>query len=221
MNPKRPHSCLRVPSGDVGTRRFPPSRRQRGFQLVELVVVLAILSLALTAGIPRAQEWARRLKVDLAANELVAVLRLSRSYAVRHGTKVGVKFWVDDTGSVSFALHRDGDGDGVLTADILSGDDPPVGPSRRLAHFGRQVTFGFPPGPAPRDPGNPRRRLDRLDDPIRFNRSDIASFNHLGGSTPGSLYLTDGRRLLSVVRLFGRTSKVKVMRYDQEAEQWR
>ena len=67
---------------------------------------------------------------------------------------------------------------------------------------------------------NPRRRLDRLDDPIRFNRSDIASFNQIGRSTPGSLYLTDGRYLLSVVRLFGRTGKVKVMRYDPETEVW-
>ena len=115
----------------------------------------------------------------------------------------------------------DGDCDGVLTADIDSGIDPAVSPPRQLAHFGSFARFGFPPGPAPRDPGDPGRRLDRLDDPIRFNRSDIASFNHLGGSTPGSLYLTDGRYLLSVVRVFGRTGKVKIMRYDQETEKWR
>jgi hypothetical protein len=86
--------------------------------------------------------------------------------------------------------------------------------------MGGHVRFGFPPGPAPKDPGNPSRRLDRLEDPIRFNRSDIASFNHLGGSTPGSLYLTDGQSHLAVVRLFGRTGKVKVMHYDSITETW-
>jgi len=158
--------------------------------------------------------------MDLATHELVGVLRLARSYAVRHSTKVGVKFRPGVDAGATFTLYRDGDGDGVLTADIDSGVDPQVKPPRQLAHFGSFARFGFPPGPPPRDPGDPGSRLDRLDDPIRFNRSDIASFNHLGGSTPGSLYLTDGRYLLSVVRVYGRTGKVKILRYDQETELW-
>jgi type II secretory pathway pseudopilin PulG len=205
----------------AGTRYYRQERsRNRGFQLYELLVVLTILSLSATAGIPRVLEWTRHLKVDSAAHELVGVLRLARSYAVRYGTRVGVKFRPDSKLGVTFTIYRDGDGDGVRTADIVSGDDPPIGPPRQLGHFGSYVRFGFPPGPAPRDPGNPSSRLDRLDDPIRFNRSDIASFDHLGTSTPGSLYLTDGRALLSVVRLFGRTGKVKILRYDAKTERW-
>jgi hypothetical protein len=185
-----------------------------------MLVVLTLLLLVSVTGVPRVLDWTRRLKVDLAANELVGVLRLTRSYAIRHGAKVGVKFRPGGGARWTFARYRDGDGDGVRTADIDSGVDPPMGIERELAHFGSYVRFGFPPGPAPRDPGNPGRRLDRLDDPIRFSRSDIASFNQLGASTPGSLYLTDGRSLLFVVRLFGRTGKVKVMRYDAESEVW-
>lgn len=196
------------------------SAAERGFQLYELLVVLAVLTITAAIGIPRLLEWTRQLRLELAANELVGVLRSSRSYAVRYSTKVGVKFWPVPGRRVTYGLYRDGDGDGVLSADIASGVDPPLAPLQQLAHMGRHVRFGFPPGPAPRDPGDPDRRLDRLDDPIRFNRSDIASFNHLGGSTPGSLYLTDGRSLLSVVRLFGRTGKVKVMRYDPVGETW-
>ena len=182
--------------------------------------MLTILGLLATAGIPRVLEWTRALKVDLAAHELVGVLRLARSYAVRHNTKVGLKIRSGPGPRVTYTLHRDGDGDGVLTADIEAGVDPAVGLPRELAHFGRQVRFGFPPGRAPRDPGDPGRRLDRLEDPIRFNRSDIASFNPRGGSTPGSLYITDGRHLLSVVRVYGRTGKVKIMRYESKSEKW-
>ncbi len=134
---------------------------------------------------------------------------------------MGVKFRPQPRRGVTFTLYRDGDGDGVRTADIRTGVDPALQPPRRLTHLGGGVRFGFPPGPAPRDPGDPARRLDRLVDPIRFNRSDIASFSPLGASTPGSLYLTDGRWHLSVVRLFGRTGKVKVLRYDRRAETWR
>lgn len=108
----------------------------------------------------------------------------------------------------------------MLTADILSGDDPEVVPRTRLAHLGRQIHFGFPPGRAPRDPGDPRRRLTGLDDPIRFNRSDIASFSPFGTSTPGTVYVTDGMRHLSAARVLGRTGKIGCLTYDVVRERW-
>lgn len=209
-----------MPGDFSGTRTRMEGGLAKGFQLYELLVVLTILSLSAAAGTPRVLEWTRQLKVDSAAHELVGALRMTRSYAVRYSTKVGIKFLPDTESGVMYRLHRDGDGDGVRTSDIEAGTDPPIGPPHQLAHFGSHVLFGFPPGPAPRDPSNPGRRLDRLEDPIRFNRSDIASFNHFGGSTPGSLYLTDGRSLLSVVRVFGRTGKVKILRYDGKTETW-
>lgn len=210
----------RVSAIGVGARRASLLRSSKGFQLYELLVVLTILSVVGTIGIPRILDWTRHLKIDLATHELVGVLRMARSYAVRHSTKVGVKFRPASRSGTTYTLYRDGDGDGVLTADIDTGIDPQVGSPRQLAYFGSFARFGFPPGPAPRDPGNPASRLDRLDDPIRFNRSDIASFNPLGGSTPGSLYVTDGRYLLSVVRLYGRTGKMKILHYDPETEVW-
>jgi hypothetical protein len=212
---------VRVPAKQAGTRPCALRDHAWGFNLVELLVMMTVLGLMAAVGVPRVMEWTRQLKVDLASRELVGVLRLARSFAVRHGTKVGVKFRPSTGSRVSFTLHRDGDGDGVLTRDIDAGVDPAVGPPRELAHLGARVRFGFPPGRAPRDPGDSRRRLTRLHDPIRFNRSDIASFNHLGGSTPGSLYITDGRELLSVIRVYGRTGKVKVLRYDVRSETWR
>ncbi len=148
------------------------------------------------------------------------MLRLARARAVRLSAKVGVKFRSSEE-TVSWRLYRDGDGDGVRSRDIDSGVDPPLGPPRTLAHLGRHVRFGFPPGPPPRDPGDPRRRLRRLDDPIRFNRSDIASFGPLGGSTPGSLYITDSRHHLAVVRVFGRTGKVRTLFWDRREDRWR
>lgn len=195
--------------------------RSTGFQLVELIVVLALVSILATLAVPVLRRTSSGMRVQMAARELAGVLRMARSLAVRHSTKVGVKFRPTAEGGWSFTIYRDGDADGVLTRDIDSGVDPQMSPPRNLVHMGRDVTFGFPPGPPPRDPGDPRRRISNLGDPIRFNRSDIASFSSLGGSTPGSLYVTDNAHHLAVVRVFGRTGKVKVMIYDPETEIWR
>ena len=194
-------------------------RSRGGATLLELLVVLAIMAVLAAASAPSFLRLSRSLRLSMAANELVGVLRLARSSAIQNSCNIGVKFRVDNRGRVGFALYRDGDGDGVRTGDIESGVDPEVAANRTLAHLGGHVRFGFPAGVVPRDPSNPGRKLERLEAPIRFNRSDIAAFNSLGGSTPGSLYITDGRKLL-VVRLFGRTGKVKIMRYDEGAATW-
>lgn len=195
--------------------------RRPGFQLLEVIIVLAVLSLGLMLTVPPLLRWSSALRLRLATAELVTTLRSARMAAVTMGVKVGVKFRPRESGRVTFTLHRDGDGDGVRSSDIANGTDPQIGPERQLVHVGAHVRLGFPPGIVPRDPGDPARYLDRLEDPIRFNRSDIASFNSLGRSTPGSLYLTDGRLGLSVIRLLAASGRVRVLIYDVDAETWR
>jgi type II secretory pathway pseudopilin PulG len=187
--------------------------------LVEALIVLSVMGALLAMSVPNLVHMTRRLRVEMAAHELGGLLRRARFRAVREGSNVGVKLFLSGS-RVTYGLYRDGDGDGLSSRDIANGVDPALEPIRELGHLGSHVRFGFPTGKAPRDPGDPRRRLTRLEDPIRFNRSDMASFSPLGTSTPGSLYLTDGSTHLAVVRLFGRTGKVKVMLYDAETETW-
>ncbi|HNZ95636.1 MAG TPA: hypothetical protein PKM64_00385 [Thermoanaerobaculia bacterium] len=192
-----------------------------GFTLVELLLVGALAALFLMLSAPPLLRGAGRARVRLAAAEVTAALRHARALAARHATHVAVRFETSDDGRIGYLIYRDGDGDGVRRDDIESGVDPLLVPRQELAHLGRGVGFGFAPGPAPRDPGDPRRRLDQLDDPIRFNRSDLASFGPFGQATPGSVYLTDGVRHQAVVRVFGRTGRTHTLWYDPDAEQWR
>ncbi len=196
-------------------------RAQIGFSIVEMMVYLGVIMLVAGLGLPSVFEWGSALRVELAAGEMTGVLHRARIFSAQHSAKVAVKFRTEPSGVVTHALYRDGDGDGVLNADIESGVDPEIRPPRRLAHLGRRIRFGFPQGKAPRDPGNPRRRLRNLDDPIRFNRSDLASFNPRGTATPGTIYVTDGRRHLSAVRVNNRSGKISVLHYDPETEIWR
>ena len=194
-------------------------RSEHGWTLIELLVTLAVLGLLAALAAPPLLRAASAGRMRLAASEIATSMHMARTWAIRHHARVGLRFDPGAAGGASWTLYRDGDGDGVLAADIADGTDPVVraAPLRRL---GAAARFGFPPGPPPRDPGDPRRRLDRLDDPIRFNRSDMVSFDPLGTATPGTVYLTDGRELLVAVRVTGRTGRIRALRYDAAAEVW-
>jgi hypothetical protein len=188
--------------------------------LIEAVTALAVLALGAALGAPPLLRATAALRVDLAAREVAGVLAGARILAIRRSANVAVKFAVEPGGAVSFAVYRDGDGDGVLARDVESGADPEVAAPRRLEHVGREVRFGLPAAPV-RDPGDRSAWLPAGGDPVRFNRSDMASFSSLGESTPGSLYLTDGDSHLVVVRLFGRTGKIQLLTYDFAAQIWK
>ena len=196
------------------------SASERGFQLVDLLVASSVAAISLLVASPLLLRICRGITVELAADELVGALREARAVAIRQQANVGIKFRVEEDGRAAWALYLDGDGDGVRTADIDDGTDPLAAPFRSLGQFGATARLGFPPGPPPRDPGDPRRRLDRLDDPIRFNRSDIASFAPLEGATPGSIYVTDGIRRLLCVRIDSRSGRARILRWDRDADRW-
>ncbi|HEX4960845.1 MAG TPA: prepilin-type N-terminal cleavage/methylation domain-containing protein [Thermoanaerobaculia bacterium] len=193
---------------------------QRGFQLIELIVALAVLGSLVLLGAPSLLHGTDDLRLHMAAGEVAGVLRTSRSFALRYGANVAVKFSTDRNGTATFALYRDGNGNGVLNREIATGKDPLMMPPQSLKFLGRDVVFGFPPGPPPRDPGT-GKPMDRLDDPIRFNDSDLASFGPLGTSTPGSVYLRNGSGHLMVVRVSDRTGKVSLLTYDAKKRLWR
>ncbi|MEP7012105.1 MAG: GspH/FimT family pseudopilin [Acidobacteriota bacterium] len=198
-----------------------PARSSRGFTLVELLVVFALLVLLGTLLVSPLHRAVSALRLRQAASELVGALRLAQSFAIRHSANVAVRFAVDPKGGVSFSLYRDGNGNGVRSADIRSGADPKIDGPRRLGGLGFGLRFGFPPGIRPTDPGDPSHRLDRLTDPVRFNGSDLASFDPLGGATPGSLYLTDGYKGLAAIRVLSRSGRVRVLTYKAATGRWK
>lgn len=194
---------------------------EKGFQLLELLVVLALVGLLSALVLPAFfSAWTGAVG-ELAAQEVASTLRAVRVLSNLRGERLGVKFWVRENGQVTWQVHRDGDGDGIRMEDIRSGVDPAISPLRELQHFGPKVRFGFPPGRPPRDPDRPRNRLDRLNDPLRFNRSDIASFSPFEGATPGTAYVTDSAGRLWAVRVTGRTGRIRILRYDTVSERWR
>jgi hypothetical protein len=152
------------------------------------------------------------------AGEVRAVLFEARALALSRGRYVGVKFRKNGD-RYEWALYGDGNGNGIRTAEITKGVDPPLGIAIRWSR--NDVLPGILKGSPVPDPGNPGSKLDRLDDPIRFNDSDICSYSPIGESTPGSIYLWDGRDRMAVVRVLGQTGKVRTLYYRRGEKEWK
>jgi hypothetical protein len=62
------------------------------------------------------------------------------------------------------------------------------------------------------EPGSP--------DPVRFGRSDMASFAPEGSGTAGTLFLRSQRGEQFAVRIGNITGRLRILRYDRGARQW-
>lgn len=62
----------------------------RGFTLIELLVTLAVASILVTVAVPSFQSFVKRNSVTSQANDLIAMLNLARSEAVKRGVNVEV-----------------------------------------------------------------------------------------------------------------------------------
>lgn len=208
---------------------LPPARGRRsgsgpflprvtGFSVAGLVVALAIAASVTLVAAPSAFQLTSALAVRSAAGEVRAALYEARAQAIARGRNVGLKFRKNGS-RYEWALYVDGNGNGIRTADITRGVDRPLGIT--IPWSRNDVFPGILTGTRVPDPGNPRLALDRPDDPIRFNSSDICSFSEIGESTPGSIYLWDGHHRMAVVRVFGRTAKVRTLYYRRGDKDWK
>jgi type II secretion system GspH-like protein len=183
-----------------------------------MIAVLCIAASVTVVAAPAAFQLRSALAVRSAAGEVRAVLYLARAEAIARSRNVGLKFRKNGN-RYEWTLYIDGNGNGIRTAEITKGIDRPLGiafPWQR-----NDVVPGILSGTPVPDPGDPGKLLDRLDDPIRFNASDICSFSAVGESTPGSVYLWDGHDRMAVVRVFGRTAKVRTLYYRRGEKEWK
>lgn len=66
-----------------------PKRRERGFTLVEMLVVTAILFIAVMLATPYLSKQIERSKIVGAANQAAGLMRLARMHAIKMSSEVG------------------------------------------------------------------------------------------------------------------------------------
>jgi prepilin-type N-terminal cleavage/methylation domain-containing protein len=196
---------------------FPGAGPPTGFSLVEVLACLALLGILIAVAVPLLAETVARERLRAAGWETALLLRGLRHRAIAERLAYGLRF-IQVAGLWSCSLYRDGNGNGIRTADILAGRDPlvwgPEDPGTR--HEG--IRYGLPDAAVPQIP--PATGLiQNPADPVKFGASDIVSFSPSGSISSGTLYLTDGRRVTAVVA-YGPTGRIRVFRFDP-ASGWR
>lgn len=177
-----------------------------GMSLVEVVLVLAVLAVVVVATLPDLAEIRGAAALRTASSQLKGLLFRCRAYAIMNSRATAVVFEHRDDGSWRCFIAVDGDGDGILTRDIQGLIDPVVGEVLHLNGGGAGLGIlqnEFVPDPS----GRGRLRGD-LDDPVRAGRGNIITFTPRSTATPASIYLTDHRARMRVLRVYGGTGRV-------------
>jgi prepilin-type N-terminal cleavage/methylation domain-containing protein len=179
--------------------------RSRGFSLVELLLVVAIVAVMGAVGFPVFRAHSAEAHLIGAGQAFRSEFRRARSMAVRGNTYTAIRFERDPSGDV-YAIYADGNGNGVRSAEIRAGIDRLVAGPWPLTAGAHDVRVGFNPG----TPAVPPDRGLLTGDPIRFGRADILSFSPLGTATPGTFYLA-GDGIQAAVRVTPGTARVRLM----------
>lgn len=184
----------------------------------EILVVLVVVGLGAVSAYPAFIALRSRSRTEAAAHELASTLRGLRFESVTRGRATGVWFRPGPDGWTWVAV-MDGNGNGIKAAELVSGEDEVRGPVRAAGPRSGGVHFGFPEGATPPFPSPAGSTLADLEDPVRIGSGDVLAFTPLGTSGTGTVYLTD-RVSLSAVVVYGRTARVRVLRYEPEEGAW-
>jgi type II secretory pathway pseudopilin PulG len=186
-----------------------------GYSLVELLFATGLIGTMAAVAIPQVTAGIDEFRTAGAARYISTRLQRTRMEALARSVDVAMQFTKTAHG-YTFAVYADGNRNGVLTADILSGADRGLGAVERIRDHFAGVDFGTLPVLPPIDVGGTPPGTD----PIRLGPGNLASFAAAGTSTSGSVYLR-GRAAQYVVRIFGGTGKTRVMKFHPRTKQWK
>ena len=188
----------------------------RGAALVDLVFSCGVVCVLAGIAIPTIHAARDRDTARMAARFLANRLQSARYESLKRNACVAIRFDPVDIGR--FGVYIDGDGDGVLQADIDAAIDVALNPENRLADFFGTIAFRIP-REIPDPDGS--STLAAGSDPIRLGSSNFLSFSPIGSATSGTIYLAGPEGSQTAVRVMGATGRMRVLLFDLASRTWR
>jgi len=192
---------------------------ERGISLLEIVLVVAVLTILVTAALPYLGEARRAAALGGASRQLRGLLFRCRAYAIMNARSTAVVFERREDGEWRCFIAADGDGDGILRRDIERRVDPVIG--EVLVFEAGGAGLGILQGEFVPDPSGRGRLRGNLNDPVRAGRGDIITFTPGSTATPSSIYLTDHHARMRVLRVYGGTGRVRSLVWRSGWSTWR
>jgi hypothetical protein len=190
------------------------SAHEAGITLLEtlLAVTIAMTMLALT--VPLTVDTVDAVRAGLAARYLEGRILDARMHAIKRGARIGLRF-EPSAEDYQIGEYADGNGNGIRTAEISAGIDPPIAAAWRIGDHVAGARFGLRAGVPDLD----GVRSPEDGDGVRIGTSRILSMGPDGTATGGTLYLR-GRRSQYAVRVLGATGRTRVLRYEPGRDVW-
>ena len=179
------------------TTKIRKTSKERGFTLMELIVVIAIFGVMAALAVPTLLGQEPRMSVRSAARDIVSNMQMARINALRDHSTWAIQF---DTDIACYrALSNDGGDD-----DWDDGDET-VYKTVNLSNY-RGVSYGTGHGARPNEP-NPGST-----DGVSFNSNRVV-FNSDGTSVSGTVYVKTGDGDTFAIGLLSAAGRVKTWRH--------